>query len=298
MAAAFALAVLASACTSQPKESAPSATSDGRIKVAATMSTLASLVKSVGGDKIDVVSLVPIGASPETYDPSPHDLVELAQAQLIVKNGAGLELWLDKVLHSVANPKARVIVLSDGMPVEGAHAQGEPGNPHLWLDVTYAQAYVKKIAAALREVDPANAVYYAANEQDELTHLAALDTWIRAQIDTIPSDQRNMITFHDAWYYFDKRYGLRDIGAIEMSPGQQPSAASLAALIGLARANHVRAVFAEPQFSKKLADELASSAGIRTVTDLYDDTLGTTPELQTYDGMMRYDVDQIVKALR
>lgn len=292
------LVLFSSACASQHNESAPSATSDGRVKVAATMSTLASLVKSVGGDKIDVVSLVPIGASPETYDPSPQDLVELARAQLIVKNGAGLELWLDKVLHSVANPKARVIVLSDGMPVAGASAQGEAGNPHLWLDVTYAQAYVKKIAGALAEIDPGNAAYYAANEKDELARLSALDRWIRAQIATIPPDQRNMITFHDAWYYFDKRYGLRDIGAIETSPGQQPSAASLSALIALARANHVRAVFAEPQFSRKLADELASSAGIQTVTDLYDDTLGTTPELQTYNGMMRYDVDQIVKALR
>jgi len=265
--------------------------------VAATISTIAALVKAVGGDHVTVTSIVPVGASPETYDPSPHDLVELANAQLIVKNGAGLELWLDKVLHNVAKPTAKVIVLSDGLPVVGASGPGQPGNPHLWLSVAYAQVYVQRIANALREVDPANASVYTANEHAEIARLAKLDTWIRSRIATIPPAQRNMITFHDAWFYFDARYGLRDVGAIEPSPGQSPSAAYLAALINQARANHVKAVFAEPQFSPKLAEQLASSAGIKTVTDLYDDTLGTTPSLQTYEGMMQYDVDTIVKAL-
>jgi manganese/iron transport system substrate-binding protein len=267
------------------------------IKVAATISTLAALVKAVGGDKIDVISIVPVGVSPETYDPAPRDLVNVASAQLIVENGAGLELWLQKLLRSVANSKARVLVLSDGMPVAGATAKGEPGNPHLWLDPAYAQIYVRKIAQSLREIDPPNAEYYSANERREIATLGALDSWIRAQISTIPPDQRAMITFHDAWFYFDRRYGLRDIGAIEQSPGQQPSAAYLTALIKQARDNHVRAIFAEPQFSPKLAAQLAASAGIKTVSDLYDDTLGTTPQLQTYEGMMRYDVDTIVKAL-
>lgn len=292
---AFALCLGACAARTQPPAQ-PSP--DARVKVAVTISTLASLVKSVGGDRADVVSIVPIGASPETYDPAPRDLIALARAQLIFKNGAGLELWLDKMLRSVANPRAHVVVLSDGLPVAGATAKGEPGNPHLWLDPTYAQDYVRKIAAALSEVDPANAGYYSRNERQELTRLSELDRWIRSRIDKLPPERRAMITFHDAWYYFDRRYGLKDVGAIEPSPGQQPSAAYLTSLIALARANHVRAIFAEPQFSPKLAAELASSAGIKTVSDLYDDTLGTTPQLQTYEGMLRYDVNTIVEALQ
>jgi len=269
-----------------------------RLQVAATISTLAALVKAVGGDRIEVFSIVPVGVSPETYDPAPRDLVAISHAQLIVKNGAGLELWLDKMLRSAASPNVKVLVLSDGLPLIGASGNGLSGNPHLWLDAVYAQEYVRKIAAALREVDPAGAEIYSSNERREIAQLQELDRWIRVQIATIPTGQRAMITFHDAWVYFDRRYGLRDIGAIEPSPGQQPSAAYLAALIKLANENHVRAVFAEPQFSPKLAQQLAASAGIKTVTDLYDDTLGTTPQLQTYEGMMRYDVDTIVKALR
>ena len=107
-----------------------------------------------------------------------------------------------------------------------------------------------------------------------------------------------MICFHDAWYYFDKRYGIRDVGAIEPSPGQEPSAGAFAQLIAQAKASHVRAVFAEPQFSPKLARQLAEGAGIATVTDLYDDTLGTTPALSTYEGLMRFDVARIVEALK
>jgi ABC-type Zn uptake system ZnuABC Zn-binding protein ZnuA len=298
---AFALAAVACGRQTAPESASTSpGASAGRskIKVAATISTLAALVEAVGGDNVDVFSIVPVGVSPETYDPAPQDLVKVARAQLIIENGAGLELWLQKLLSSAANSKAHVLVLSDGMPVVGAVANGEPGNPHLWLDPVYAQQYVRKIAAALRDVDPAHAAAYAANERAEVAKLAALDRWIRAQVATIPPDQRAMVTFHDAWLYFDRRYGLRDIGAIEQSPGQQPSAAYLAALIKQARDNHVRAIFAEPQFSPKLAAQLAASAGIKTVSDLYDDTLGTTPQLQTYEGMMRYDVDTIVRALR
>jgi manganese/iron transport system substrate-binding protein len=272
------------------------AASPGRVKVVATMSTLAALAKSVGGDDADIVSLVPVGVSPETYDPSPRDLIALSQAQLIIENGAGLELWLAKLLRSAANRSARVIVLSDGLPIEGA-IKGQPGNPHLWLDPHFAKIYVSKIAAALREIDPAHAAHYSANERAELARLDALDAWIKQQIAQVPEQKRAMITFHDAWFYFDRRYGLRDIGAIEPSPGQEPSAAWFAKLIALARENNVRAIFAEPQFSPKLASELASSAGIKTVSDLYDDTLGTTPSMQTYEGIMHYDVDTIVKAL-
>lgn len=291
------LTLTVAGCSNRPQAASAPTPSDQRLHVAATISTLAALVKAVGGDRVDVTSIVPIGVSPETYDPSPRDLVALSNARVIFENGAGLELWLEKLLRSTANSNTKVVVLSDGLPIAGAKAAGEPGNPHLWLDPVNAQAYVHKIAAALREADPANANHYSANERTETARLVQLDRWIRSRIATIPPANRTMLTFHDAWLYFDRRYGIRDIGAIEMSPGQQPSAAYLAALITQARQSGTRAVFAEPQFSPKLAQQLAASAGIKTVTDLYDDTLGTTPQLQTYEGMMRYDVDTIVKAL-
>lgn len=275
----------------------PVASASAKPIAIATTSTLASLVRTVAGDRFEVRSLVPIGASPETYEPSPQDLVALGQAAIVFENGAGLESWFTKVLGEARN--ARIVVLSDALPRAVSHPNGAAfTNPHFWLDPHYAEAYVDAIAAGLAAVDPANAAVYRQNAAAEKRRLAALDTWIAKEIVTIPADQRAMIADHDAWYYFDRRYGIDDVGSIERFPGEEPSAADLVALIGEAKAHHVRAIFAEPEFSPKLAKQLADSAGITTVTDLYDDSLGTTPELSTYDGMMHHDVITIVQALR
>jgi manganese/iron transport system substrate-binding protein len=287
--------------------------------VVATTSTLGALVSSVGGNFITVRVLVPIGASPETYEPAPRDVVALTHAVLIVENGAGLETWLAKLIAS-SSSNAPVVSLSDAIACTGTkrtslrapephhvpldlkpQAMATPGcpsvNPHFWLDPAYAQVYVAEIARALAQVDPANASRYQANAAAQIRRLGELDRWTKGRIATIPPDRRAMIAFHDAWYYFDARYGIRDVGAIEPSPGREPSAAELAALIATAKANHVRAIFAEPEFSPKLAKQLAEGAGITTVTDLYDDSLGSTPELSSYEGMMRHNVDAIVQAL-
>ncbi len=276
----------------------PAPTASAKPMVVATTSTLASLVKMVAGDAIEVRSLVPIGASPETYEPAPQDLIELSHAAVIVENGSGLEAWLTKLLAN-APPKARMVVLSDSLPAQVSHPNGSAfANPHYWLDPYYAASYVRAIADALAATDPAHAALYRANATAEIKRLAALDAWTRQQISTIPPDQRAMIADHDAWFYFDRRYGIDDVGAIEQSPGREPSAADLVSLIARAKVHHVRAIFAEPEFSPRLAKQLADSAGIKTVTNLYDDSLGTTPDLSSYEGMMHHDVNTIVQALK
>jgi manganese/iron transport system substrate-binding protein len=266
--------------------------------VVATTSTLASLVKSVAGDRMDVHWLVPIGASPETYEPVPKDVIELSHAAVIVENGSGLEAWLSKLLEE-APPAAHVVVLSDSLPRSVAHPNGSQyANPHFWLDPLYAGAYVAAIANALAAADPAHARYYHSNASAERRHLEDLNAWIKQQIALIPPSQRAMIADHDAWYYFDRRYGIDDVGAIEKSPGKEPSAADLVELIAKAKSHHLHAIFAEPEFSPRLAKQLADSAGIETVTDLYDDSLGTSPDLDSYEGIMHHDVNTLVQALK
>jgi ABC-type Zn uptake system ZnuABC Zn-binding protein ZnuA len=290
-----ALSIAAAGCS--PSAQTPAAGTSAKPVAVATTSTLASLVSTVAGNHMDVRALVPIGASPETYEPSPQDLIALGQAAIVFENGAGLEAWLSKVLGEARY--ARVVVLSDALPNSVTHPEGQQFvNPHFWLDPRYAAAYVGAIAQGLAAVDPEHAQLYRENAAAEQRRLASLDVWIASQIATIPKDQRAMIADHDAWYYFDRRYGIVDVGAIERFPGREPSAADLVALIAAAKAHHVRAIFAEPEFSPKLAKQLADSAGIVTVTDLYDDSLGTTPELSTYEGMMHHDVTTIVQALR
>jgi len=275
--------------------------------VVATTSVLGALVRSVAGGAVPVDTLVPVGSSPETYEPAPQDVVRLSHARLVVLNGAGLEVWLEKLLRAAASQQASILVLSDGIVVSPSSLPAAAGrsqsaraflNPHLWLDPIYAQAYVRRIQTALVRQFPAQARVINQNTAAELARLQQLHRWIQAQIATVPPSKRAMLTFHDAWYYFDKRYGIRDLGAIESSPGKEPSAAEFAALVDRAKANHVRAIFAEPEFSRKLADQLAASAGTKTVIDLYDDSLGTEPGMDSYEGMMHHDVSAIVAGLK
>jgi ABC-type Zn uptake system ZnuABC Zn-binding protein ZnuA len=259
--------------------------------VVATTSTLASLAVAVVGAPGRVRSLVPIGASPEDYQPAPQDIGAIHDADVLVENGANLEGWLQSDLDNARNAKLQVVVCSDGLPIRD-------GNPHLWMDPEFARAYVRKIRAALEAADPSNAPLYRRNAAAYDVQLRALVARTQQKIATIPPAQRAMIIFHNAFLYYNARFGLRTIGVIELHPGAEPSPQYLADIVRLARANHVRAVFAEPEYSPKLVEALAQSAGIRTISSLYDDSVGTDPNVSTYIGMIDYDTDTIVSALK
>lgn len=263
----------------------------GAIQVVTTFSTLNSFVEGVGGDRVHVQNLVPVGASPENYQPSPQDIAALSRAQLVVQNGAGIEAWLQHTIQSASNSNMKLVVLSDGLP-KIDH------NPHLWMDPVYARAYVLKIRDALVQLDPAHKSEYERNASAYDAKIAALQKWIAAQIATIPPRHRAMIIFHNAFDYYDRRFGLQTIGVIELSPGQDPNPAYIGNLVDLARAHQVRAVFSEPEYSPKLAQTLAKSAGVRVVTNLYDDSIGTDPRVNNYISMLRYDTGVIVQALK
>jgi manganese/iron transport system substrate-binding protein len=262
----------------------------GPLRVLATTTLLASLAADVARGRAEVTSLLPVGASPETYQPAPADIVRAHGAGLIVENGAGLEAWLGPMLRSSA-AHAPVVNCTDGLPIVAA-------NPHLWLDPVYARHYVVAIRDGMIAADPAGVAIYRANAAVLDARLAGLTSSIRRQIATIPPANRNMIVFHNAWLYYNARFGLRTLGAIEEVPGSEPSAGHLAQLIDLARAAHVRAIFAEPEYNPKLVNAVARSAGIPTVATLYDDSVGTSPQTRDYISMLETDTATIVQALR
>jgi len=264
---------------------------DGRINVVTTFSTLNSFVEGVGGDRVHVQNLVPVGASPEEYQPSPQDIATLSRAQLVVENGAGIEVWLQHTIASASNDNVQQRVLSDGLPkIER--------NPHLWMDPVLARAYVGKIHDSLVRLDSAHKSEYDRNAKAYDAQLTALQQWIAKQIAGIPPQQRAMIVFHNAWDYYNRRFGIATIGIIELSPGQDPNPAYIGQLVDLARRHHVRAVFSEPEYSPKLAQTLAKSAGIRIVSNLYDDSIGSDPRVHDYISMLRYDTGVIVQSLK
>jgi manganese/iron transport system substrate-binding protein len=284
---ALAVAVLLAACAGGSNAAAPS----GPIPVITTISTFNSLVQGVGGNLVHVQSLVPVGASPEDYEPTPQDAVTLSQAKLLVENGAGLESWLASTLKNVSAPSLVVVVGADGLQVKNK-------NPHLWMDPYNAKIYVAKIRDALVTIDPAHAAQYRSNAAAYQAKLNRLARSIARRIATIPPSHRYMIVFHNAWQYYNDRFGITTLGFIEANPGQDPNPEQVAHLIDLARAHSVRAIFSEPEYSRKLADQIASNAGIHVVTDLYDDSIGTDPRVGDYISMLNYDTNVIVKALK
>jgi manganese/iron transport system substrate-binding protein len=264
---------------------------DDKIAVVTTFSTLNSFVQGVGGKYVTVHNLVPVGASPETYQPTPQDIAKLADAQLLVENGTGIEIWLQHTIANAGNAKLRVVVLSDGL----RHIDH---NPHLWMDPVLARAYAGKVRDALIAVDPAHKTAYERNAAAYDAQLVALQREIAKQIATIPLQQRTMIVFHNAWQYYNDRFGIRTVGVIELAPGQEPNPSYIGTLVDLARKYHVRAVFSEPEYNPKIAQTLAKSAGIRTVSDLYDDSISNNPKVHDYISMLRYDTNEIVQALK
>ena len=267
----------------------------GALKVVATTTVFADIVQNVGGSRVAATSIIPAGVGPEDYEPKPDDARRLSDAKLIVSNGVGLDDFLDKLLASGTGGQTPQLVLGDGIPT--LTENGEQ-NPHFWLDPSLVkQYYVPKIAAKLSELDPAGKATYDANVASYGAALDSLDAELKAKVATIPEANRKLVTFHDAFPYFARHYGFELIGVILENVGQEPTAAELAALVDEVKAAHVKAVFSEAQFSPKLSETLAQEAGItKVVTTLYNDALGPAPA-DTYLGLMRWNVDEIVAAL-
>lgn len=311
------LALLIALVACQGGSGSPTSGAGRPFTVVATTTVLADLVAQVGGDRVSVESIVPKGAEVHTFDPSPSDARRIAGARLLVMNGLGLDEWVADLVTQAGSADLPTVRLAEQLAgieyiageeedeenPETANGEtpmahwGEGLNPHLWLNVAYARKYVEKLTAALVAADPTNAAAYQASAATYDQRLAELDDFARAQVATIPEANRKVVSFHEAFPYFAAAYGLEIVGVVVDAPGQDPSAGEIAALIEAIRANDVKAIFSEVQFNPDLADRIAAETGAKVVADLYNDSLGDSP-VDTYEGMMRWDVERVVEALR
>jgi manganese/iron transport system substrate-binding protein len=262
------------------------------VKVVATLDLFADFARQVGGDRADVSTLIPAGADPHTYEPTPSRVAKLAKADLVIVNGLGLEAALEDVIEENTPSSTPIIELSQGLSV--INDDHHDDNPHLWLDVQNAIAYVERIRDALVEIDPAGTEAYRANADSYLTELRTLDEEVTADIDSIPSDRRKLVTFHDAFPYLAQRYGLEVIGVVVASPGKEPSAKDVANLVDAIAAEEVPAVFKEPQFNARILELAADDAGAEVCT-LYSGTLDK--KVDTYVKLMRFNAKELVRCL-
>lgn len=289
------IAMAAAAC--EPSGSA-SPGQPGRLAVVTTSTVFGDMIENVGGELVAVTSLVPRHADVHTFEPKPADLRAMTGARLIFMNGLGLDDWLRETIANAAAEGTPLVELAVDLPGAELLPGEDPGtqNPHLWMAVRYAIRYVDRIETALATADPANAVAYGERADLYRLRLEALETRVTARIVTIPRADRRLVTFHDAFPYFAREYGLEVVGVAVNAPGQDPSAGEIAALIEAIRATGVKAIFSEAQFPTRLVDQLAAETGATVVAELYDDSLGDPP-ITSYEAMIEWDVDQLVQAL-
>ncbi|CAN5627338.1 metal ABC transporter substrate-binding protein [soil metagenome] len=297
------------------------------IKVAATFSILADLVQNVGGDLVQVETIVKANMDAHTFEPSPQEVIAVTDASIIFEIGLDFEPWLDGIVEASQAPAARVVV-SDGIALRAAsdhgdevhddeahddeahddeahddsdhgHEHGE-FDPHVWHDVMNAGIMVQNIADALAEADPQNADQYQQQAAAYQADLDELDAWIFEAVSAVPEDHRKMVTSHDTFGYYADRYGFEILGtplgiSTETS---DPAAGEIAALIEAIQDSGVPAIFTENVSSSAVIDQIANDASVIVAPPLFTDALGE-PESEgaTYVEMMRYNTETIVEAL-
>ena len=278
------------------------------LRVVATTNILADVVAVVGGDSIELSVLLPVGADPHSFEPSPREVAAVSQADLVFANGVGLEIFLQPLLES-AGGEAELVTVSDGVETiafEEIHPEGEAGeehgeeDPHVWMDPNNILVWVDNIVNALARRDPANATSYEANAEAYKAELCALDEWIAAEVAELPEAQRELVTDHDALGYFARRYGFELVGAVV--PGYstlaQPSAQELAALEDAIAAYGVPAIFVGADVNPALAERVAEDTGVQLVILYLASLTEADGPAPTYLDMMRYSVSAIVEALK
>lgn len=266
------------------------AVAEPRLKAVATFSILGDFVREVGGDAVEVTTLVGPDADAHTYQPRPTDARTLATAQVLVSNGLGFEGWIDR-LAEAAGFKGRRIVASAGVAPDA--------DPHCWQDVGCARHYVATIADGLAAVDPVRATGYRARAAAYDQRLAALDDWIRREIATVPAERRRAITGHASFRYFARAYDVRFDAPRGYSTESEPTARDVANLIRQVREQKTKALFIENMTNPALVAEIARDSGAVVGPRLYSDALskpgGPAP---TYEAMMRHNVSALVAGMQ
>lgn len=279
-----------------------------RLPVVASFSILGDMTQRVGGERIDLTTLVGPDGDAHVYEPGPSDAKAVSAARVLVVNGLGFEGWMDRLkqasgfagIEAVASAGIDPLDMAEEEGGEHDHDHGHDGiDPHAWQSVAHAQAYVRNIVAALERADPEGASAYRANADLYLAELEALDQAIRASMAAIPAPQRVLVTSHDAFGYFAATYGVKVLAPQGMSTESEASAADVAALITQIRSDGVRAVFVENITNPRLVEQVGRETGAVIGGVLYSDALSPPGgPAATYVDMMRHNADAIAQALQ
>ena len=289
------------ACGGSPNSSATAPIN--AYQVITTTSIFADLAKMALGDAAHIESIIPAGVDVHTFEPSPSDVEKIQSADLIIANGLGLDGWIGSLIEAAGKGEADTLLLGERLDQESdwvylSNAE-TPGtfDPHIWLDPKGAVLYVQRIADHVSRNAPDLEQRIAATSADGIAKINAIDADLAVAFAAIDPDQRKIVTMHDAFGYFARAYEIEIVGVAVASPGQDPSAQEIRALIDAIRSAGVTALFSEVQLPSKVLDQIAAETGATVLQDLYSDALGASPA-DSYLGVMRTNADAILGALR
>jgi len=299
--------------------SAQSSTAGTPVKVVASFSILADMVRNVGGDRVAVSALVGPDGDAHVFQPTPADVKTLADAKVVFVNGLGFEGWIERLVGSAAY-KGPVVVATSGIQAQemahedekGGHAHGKDAkkeakrddhdhdafDPHAWQDLRNGQVYVDNILSGLIKADPAGEATYKANAAAYKTKLQALDAWVKAELGGVPKARRKVITSHDAFGYFASAYGVTFLAPVGLSTDAEPSAKGVASLIRQVKKEKVTALFVENITNPKLIEQIGRETRVKPGGRLFSDALSKAGgPAASYLDMFRHNVAQLKAAM-
>lgn len=266
-------------------------------QVLATVSIWADMARAIGGDFIEVEMIVPIGSDPHLYESTPSDLRKVNRADLILVNGLTFEGWLEKLIRS-SGGLARQVLLTEGIePIYNPEFKNAT-DPHAWMDPNNGIVYAQNIARALATLDPAHADQYRTRLENYLGDLRAVDAYIRSAVERISPEKRVLITSHDAFHYYGRRYGLEVKSLLGTSTEADVPSGSFLEIARLIRERSIPAIFIESTINPKLMRQLSTENNTHIGGKLYADSLGEEGSAaSTYTGMLRSNTEVITNAL-
>jgi ABC-type Zn uptake system ZnuABC Zn-binding protein ZnuA len=279
---------------------------DGRVKVVTSVAPISDIVRNIGGDRIALYGIVPDGTNSHTFEPKPSDAKVLSQADLILVNGLHLEEPTIKLAEANKKAGAEIKLLGENTVTEQEWVfdfsfpkeDGDP-NPHLWMNPRYALRYAELAKIWLSERDAKNAAYYQGNYDRYKALIDQLDAGIRQAVQTVPQNNRRLLTYHDSWAYWAREYGWQVIGAVQPSDFSEPRPQDVAAIIDQIKKEQVPAVFGSEVFPSKTLEQIAKESGAKFIDELSDDAPpGKAGDANhTYVGMVLEDMRIMLTAL-
>ncbi|MFZ5646888.1 MAG: metal ABC transporter substrate-binding protein [Bacillota bacterium] len=271
------------------KDPGPSSGTGEKVRVTATIFPLYDFARNIGGDRVEVYSLLPPGAEPHHWEPAPGDLVMLGKSKVLLYNGAGLESWLESALKNVDRSKMTVVDCSAGVTLIGGrehdgdggdqkedhkeeHKGGEMSDPHIWLDPANAAVMVDNILSGMVKADPANSDYYTENAGKYKARLADLDGKYRSAL--AGAAIKHFVVSHDSFGYLARRYGLEQVPIRGLNADSEPGPARMAEIVDLVRKYRIKYIFYETLVSPRVSEAIARETGARTL--VLNDVAGLT----------------------